>query len=86
MRTFARRSSMFALAGDLAIGAVACGDDADEGADIDVTEEDTTAPAVTDEDTVTEEETTTEETTETELLTETETEMTTPSDTETATE
>ena len=75
MRTFARRSSMFALAGVLALGAVACGDDDDAGTDIDVTEEDTTAPVVTDEDTVT------EETTETEMMTETETEMTTPSET-----
>ena len=81
MRTFARRSSMFALAGVLALGAVACGDD-DEGTDIDVTEEETD-PVVTDEDTVTEEETETETETETELLTETETEMTTPSETAT---
>ena len=81
MRTFARRSSMFALAGVLALGAVACGDDDDAGTDIDVTEEETTAPAV--EDTVTEEETMTEETTETEMMTETETEMTTPSETAT---
>lgn len=74
MRTFARRSSMFALAGVLALGAVACGDDA-EDAEVNVTEEDTTAPAG---------DTTIQEgDTELDMGTETQTEMTTETETQT---
>ncbi len=82
MRTFARRSSVIALAGVLALGAVACGDDADDaGTDVNVTEQETT-PAV--QDTVTEQDTMTEM--DTEMATETETmteDMTSPSETTT---
>ena len=74
MRTaLTRRTSAIALAGVLALAGAACGDDADDtGADVDVTEEETTAPAIT------------ESEMDTEMTTETETEMTT--ETETATE
>ncbi len=81
MRTFARRSSMFALAGVLALGAVACGDD-DPDTTVDVTEDEVVPGGDT---TIEEGDTTVEETTtEMDMGTETETEMMT--ETETATE